>query len=345
MEQDTTTPTPKMATQVQAERVIKAELWHLLIKNQKNAGALAVALFYLAGFLTLNAHLSQYGIAEFDIVSTRYLTAAGNFTFFLLCYGLFAGRVVISIHDWITNAGRRVEINGPAGLAGKAIVIARSFTLPVFSICFAAAAYCGTALQQARPDAFYLLLVLAFALTYMLETSKLSSKYPRVSEFIELLIDLAGIAIFFTLGEGEVLKLFWLYFGISIYINYALDLMSRREPGRQMYVYFVSNTVLGVLTLALFFGATLYKKVDQRVGGGKPQSVTLILDDKVREALNLLGGQQAVPLFAKLIYKTDTYLFLDSADRTLQIRAEDVRLMSLERQAGAAAKAASATKR
>jgi hypothetical protein len=333
-----------LATPVQAERLIKAELWHLLVENRKHAWTIAIALFYLAGFLTLNAHLAQYGIAEFDIVSARYLTAAGNFTFFLFCYGLFAGRIVISIHDWITSVGRRLETTGPTGRVWQAVVMARSLSLPTISICFAAAVYCGTALQQAQPNAFYLVLGIALGLNYLMETSKFSSKYPRATELLELVIDLAGITVFFALGEGDLLNIFWLYFSISMYINYALDVMSRRTPGRDLYVFATLNAVFCVLTLALFFGSSLYKKIDHRLGGGMPQSITLTLDDKVLQMLDLLGGKKSAPLSAKMIYQTDKYIFLDDANRILRIWNEDVRLMRLERRVEAATgvKAASA---
>ena len=318
-------------TPVQAERVIKSEIWGMLLENQKHAWAIAVALFYLAGFLVLNANLTKFGVTEFDIVSTKYLLAAGNFLFFLLCYALFAGRLVVSIHDWITSAGRRVERDGLAGSFWQAIVAIRSVALPTFSICFAAAIYCRTAMQQGRASAFYLVLMTAFALSYMLETSKFSLKHPRANELIDLLIDLIGIVVFFTLGESDVQSVFWIYVVISFYINWALDVMSRRERGKALYAFFLLNSTLSVLTLALFFGSNFYGKVSQRLGGGIPHSVRISVDDKMREALALVRGKQAELLNAKLLYQTDKYIFLDHDGHTLRLLNDDVRLLEIER--------------
>lgn len=322
----------RVETPVQAERVVKTDIGGLLVENQKHAWTFTVALFYLSGFLTLNAHLTKFGIAEFDIISARFLPAASNFAFFLLCYGLFAGRIVVSIHDWITTAGRRVEWNERAGPTWQVVVAVRSLVLPTFSLCFAAAAYCGVALQQARVSAFYLVLTFAFALSYMLETSGFSSKHPRANELIELLVDLTGVVAFFALGEGDVQTIFWMYVGVSFYINYALDIMSRRERRTSMYAFFVLNSTIGVLTLSLLFGANVYEKISQRLGGGMPHSVRVSLDEKVRESAPSVIGKSGEPLDAKLLYQTDKYLFLDRGGRTLRVRNEDVRLLDLERQ-------------
>lgn len=318
-------------TPVQAERVIKSEIWGMLVENQKHVWAIAVALFYLAGFLVLNANLTKFGVAEFDIISTKYLPAAGNFLFFLLCYALFAGRLVVSIHDWITSAGRRVERDGPVGSFWQVVVAIRSVALPIFSICFAAAIYCGTAMQQGRASAFYLVLMAAFALSYMLETSKFSLKHPRANELIDLLIDLVGIVVFFTLGESDVQSVFWIYVGISFYINLALDVMSRRERGKSLYAFFLLNSTLGVLTLSLVFGSSFYGKVSQRLGGGIPHSVRISVDEKVRGALMVVRGKQTELIDAKLLYQTDKYIFLDHDGHTLRLLNDDVRLLDIER--------------
>jgi hypothetical protein len=317
---------------VQSERVIKTEIGDLMVENQRHAWSFAVALFYLSGFLALNAHLSKFGVAEFEILNARFLPAASNFAFFLLCYGLFAGRIVVFIHDWITETGKRVEQSGKAGSIWQVVVAVRSLTLPIFSICFASALYCGVALQQAHISTFYGVLALAFALSYMLETGGFSSKYPRANELIELVIDLTGIVVFFTLGDGDVLVVFWIYVGISCHINYALDIMSRRERRKSIYAFFVLNSTIGVLILALVFGAKIYDRVSQKIGGGKSHTVRLFFDERVREVAQsvFLGANES--LEAELLYQTEKYLFLGYGGRTLRVKNEDVRLLDLEQQ-------------
>lgn len=324
--------TPTEILRVQSERVIKLEIGDLLVENQRHAWTFAVALFYLSGFLTLNAHLTKFGIAELEILNARFLPAASNFAFFLLCYGLFAGRMVVFIHDWIAAAGKRVEWNGKVGPIWRVIVVVRSLTLPTFSICFAAALYCGVALQQAHVSAFYGVLALAFALSYILEIGGFSSKYPRANELVELAIDLTGIAVFFTLGDDDVLIIFWIYVCVSMYINYALDTMSRRERRKSMYAVFLLNGTIGVLTLALVFGAKIYDRISQKIGGGKSHAVKLFVDERVREVAQSVFWKSSEPLEAKLLYQTDKYLFLDHGGHTLRVRNEDVRLLDLEQQ-------------
>lgn len=326
------TDVSRLETPVQAERVIKAELWEILADNPKHVWTISVPLFYLAGFLVLNANLTKFGISEFDIISTRYLPAAGNFLFFLLCYALLAGRLVVSIHDWITSAGRRVAMYGPASRFWQCVVAIRSIALPTFSICTAAALYCGTALQQGKVNAFYLALMSAFALSYALETTKFSQKHPRATELIDLLIDVGGIAVFFILGESDVQLVFWIYVGISFYINMVLDVMSRRERGKELYTVFILNSAIGVLSLALLFGSSIYDKVSHRLGGGMPRSMHISVDDKVRDALSVASGKKIEVLDAKLLYQTDKHMFFDYDGRTLRVKNDDVRLLDIGRE-------------
>lgn len=107
----------------------------------------------------------------------------------------------------------------------------------------------------------------AFALSYALKTIKFSQKHPRAVELIDLLINVRGFAVFFIPGESDVQLVFWIYVGILFYINMVLDVMSRRQRGRELYTVFILNSAIGVLSLALLYGSTIYDIVSYRLGG------------------------------------------------------------------------------
>lgn len=319
----------KQPSPVHAEVIIKADLWAALIEKKKHALTFAVALFYLSGFLALNAHLTKFGIAEFDLVSTRYVLAAGNFSLFLLFYAMFVLRNILSIHDFVSEIGRRViQPNKQVWFWGP-VVAARSLLQPLFMHCFAAAAYSWVALGQTQVNGFYACLVGIFAITYLLETSGLATTYPRARELVDLAADSIGVVVFFVLSAGTVTIVFWFYLGLSMYVNFAMDMMARRRGGMPMYTFIFANTAVGILTMALAFGTQLYDLVSQKVGGGRTYEVRVSVDQKIREGLQEVSPEKDELLRANLIYQTEKYLFLSRNGQTLRIRNDDVRLLTV----------------
>lgn len=319
----------KQKTPVQAEVIIKAELWAALVENKKHVWIFAMALFYLSGFLALNAHLSKFGITEFDLVSTRYVLTAGNFAFLLLFYVMFVLRSILSIHDWVTEAGLRVVQTSKQGRFWVSVVAARSLFMPLFMHCFAAAAYSWVGLGQPQASGFYVCLIGIFVITYLMETSGLASKYPRTHELVNLAADVTGVVVFFVSSAGSTTIVFWFYLGLTIYINFALDLMARRGGGMSMYTFFLANTAVGILTTSLAFGAQLYDMVSQKIGGGMPYEVRVSVDEKAREGLSEVFPKKDELLRENLIYQTDKYIFLSRSGQTLRLRNDDVRLLSV----------------
>jgi hypothetical protein len=322
---------------VLAEARIKVELWQAVRENRQQAWVLAVTLFYLSGFLVLNAHLAGFAIAELAIVSTRYVLAASNFAAFLLFYIIFALRPVLFIHEFITATGQRVSTTGRRTWLWAAVVAARSVAHPLFLHCFAASFYSYVAMGQARTGGMYFaLLSIVFGVSYMIETSGLATRFPRATELVDLIADLTGVAVFFASIGSPTTTVFWQYLGLSLYLNFSLDMMSRRNPGWSAYAFFLANTVVSVLTMAIAFGAQLFDKVTQNVGGGAPFDVEVSLADQARVPLFGASAKTESPFKAKLIYQTEQYLFLSHLDRTLRIRNDDVTLLSISPQKKAA---------
>lgn len=319
----------KQPSPVHAEVIIKAELWAALIERKKHVLTFTVALFYLSGFLALNAHLSKFGIAEFDLVSTRYVLTAGNFSLFLLFYAMFVLRNILSIHDWITETRRRVVLPNRQVWFWEPVVAIRSLLHPLFMHGFAAAAYSWVAMGQPQLNGFTVCLVGIFVIAYFMETSGLAATYPRASELIDLAADSIGVVVFFVLSTGTITIVFWSYLGLSIYINFAMDIMARRRGGVSMYAFFFANTAVGILTMALAFGSQLYDMVSQKVGGGMPYEVQVSVDEKAREGLQEVFPKKDELLRANLIYQTEKYLYLSKNGQTLRIRNDDVRLLAV----------------
>lgn len=76
------TPPPALPPQEKQAQLPIASWWSTLNAINGPLWAIIIAIFYLSGFLVQNAHLSKFGLSDFEFVSGRYLLAAANYAFF-----------------------------------------------------------------------------------------------------------------------------------------------------------------------------------------------------------------------------------------------------------------------
>jgi hypothetical protein len=116
-----------------------------------------------------------------------------------------------------------------------------------------------------------------------------------------------------------------------VYINLVLDIFQRYRVTLDRIGFYTINSVVFVLITALSFGATYFGQVSSKIGGGRPQSVTLTLVQEVRSLL----PDSVVPkgkgaLNGQLLYQTDKYLYVNLADQVVRLRADDIAVLVLK---------------
>lgn len=86
-----------------------------------------------------------------------------------------------------------------------------------------------------------------------------------------------------------------------------------------------------VLILALGFGATLFGQVLTKIGGGRPLDITFSLAQETRSVLpESLVPKGKGSLNGQLVHQTEKYLYVNIADKTVRLRADDIAVIVLK---------------
>lgn len=289
------------------------------------AWGVAIAVFYLCGFLVINAFLAKFGISDFEFVSTRYLLAAANFAFFLVCFGLFAGRAVVQTPTWLREELEWINRTKPSNF-WSGVVFLNSLINMTFMICMSAAFYTSAALWQTETVFFYLYLGLTFGLSYGVDVLNFDVRYIRTTEIFKLLVRSGAIVVFFlSPNNNNLTGMFWLFVGIVFYINFVFDSFNRYKITKDRIFFSALYSMVFLLLTSLAFGATYFGQISSKLGGGRGQETLLTLAESIRTTLPKLIHQEAdQTLKAKVIYQTEKYLFADVAGQTLRLRSDDI---------------------
>jgi hypothetical protein len=313
-----------------AERPNKSEFWSLLLSSKAQVWAVAVALFYISGFLVLNAHLSKFGLSDTEFISGRYLLAAANFAFFLICFYLFAGRAIVFVQVWISQDLKSVNREKPSAF-WSLVVVAHSLVSNTFFCCLSAAMYTGVALWQIETQYFYAALGGAFFISYTMDVTNLDIRFHRINEIIQMVVKLAAVYAFFvTPNNWNLIGVFAFYLGIMAYINIVMDTFQRRGVHPDRVAFSVVHSVIVLLSTALGFGATFFGSVSSKIGGGRQPEVAITLSDTAKASLPRYIAKNADDSFnGKLVHQTEKYTFISVSDHTLRFKSDDIALMAV----------------
>lgn len=287
--------------------------------------------FYLSGFLVQNAHLSKFGLSDFEFVSGRYLLAAANFAFFLVCFYLFAGRAVLYSPRWLSEDIQQVNHVRQSHF-WSVVAFVHSFSRFIFFCCLSAALYTTTALGQIETAWFYAALSGAFFITYTLDISNLDVRFPRTNEIVQVTVEVFAIYAFFAGPKIiNMVGVFGLYLVIALYINFVLDSFKRRKLNLDRIGFAAIYSAFFVLVIALSFGATYFGQVSSKIGGGRPLEIVFSLAQDTRSLLPDSFISEGKPsLSGRLLYQTDKHLYVSIADQTVRFRADDIAVMVLK---------------
>lgn len=300
-----------------------------VIDNLKSLGpTLYAALggtFYVLGFLVLNANLAYNGIVDYEFVDARYIISGSVFAFFLTCFYLFAGRTVVYAPRWI---GEELQRYQRLGVSPKwnVVVFVRSIVNAAFACCLSAGLFNLTAFGDRETAIFFAILSGAFVVLYWFDTTDRDLKHPRTYLVVSLAIRLGAVVAFFANPDSGMLgTTFGLMLILFFFINFVLDTIARHGVTNDRLSFSGVYALVMLLTTAIAFGATLYGQVSTKIGGARPQTVSIALTREAVEALpaNLASGTPLL-VSGKLIHQTEKHLYLLATEKTLRIRNADV---------------------
>ncbi|MGZ8923450.1 MAG: hypothetical protein ACXW0M_08865 [Methylosarcina sp.] len=289
------------------------------------AYALLAASLYVFGFLVLNANLAKHGIVDFEFVDARYILAGASFTFFLVCFYLFAGRAVLHTPKWLKEG---IDHYQKLGLKPRwsIVVFANSLVYATFACCLSAGIFSLTAFGDVETAFFYAVLVGAFFVLYTLDVTNLDLRFPRTHLVLALAIRLAATIAFFANPEsGMLLTVFMLYLAMFFFINLALGSIKRHGATADWVSYSAIYAVVILLTIAISFGATVFGSVSTMIGGARPQTIVAALSKDAAHSIPgevLMGTSHMVT--GTLIHQTDRFAYVEVSQKTVRLRSPDI---------------------
>ena len=286
--------------------------------------AVFIGVIYLCGFLTLNSHLYKYGVVELGMASAEYLVAGAVFVFYLTTYGIFAGRSIILSKHWLgQDIDHMTEINAPA--TSSLIASIHQFINLVLFHCLSAALFSTFAFGQIESVGFYAALSLVFIIGYSLDISNWDVRHPFAHLIIDSILKLIPVFSFFYLSSGSnIYIVFVLFSGYSFYINLVLDSFERYKVTKDRIVFNLGYTAIFILLSAVTFGSSVYGNVSKKVGGGKPQEMTIGLNE------NRFTGYPSIiksPIVGEVVYSTQDNVYIQIEKDTLIIPQSSVKWM------------------
>lgn len=287
--------------------------------------AIAIGAVYISGFLVLNSNLAKFGVLDIEFVDARYFLAGASFAFYLICFYLFAGRAVLFTPKWLREDLERSNKISP-GLFWLYIVFAHSQITGIYFCCLSAALFTSFAIGSAESAVFLAVLAGTFLVVYTFDVTNLDVKLPRVTEVVSIVTKVVATYVFFVYGgSGAMLTTFISYVAIFFYINLVLDGLTRYKLTTDRMTFNGIYAVVFLLGSAVVYGTSLYGQVSSKLGGARPQTVSVGLSEDARKALpNLFAASANQVLEGKLIYQTTAYTYIATSEHTIRLRSADV---------------------
>lgn len=287
--------------------------------------AIAVGALYVSGFLALNSNLANSGVLDIEFADARYFLAGANFVFFLVCFYLFAGRAVLFTPKWLREELERVNKDSPKPF-WSLIVFAHSLITGTFFCCLSAALFTSIAIGSAESANFYAALAGAFFVLYTFDVTNLDVRLPRFSETVTIVAKLIAIYAFFAhFGSGAMITAFVSYVVIFFFINLVLDGFTRYKLTVDRMTFSGIYAVVFLMGSAVGYGTLLYGQVSSKLGGARPQTVSVGISEEARKALQSpFAASASQVLEGKLIHQTPAYTYIALSGHTVRLRAADV---------------------
>ena len=283
----------------------KGTFLELLLRLKLSELITILSIFILIpGFIIVNIYLGDFGIHDFSLFKMKYLSAGLLFIAILTIYIFFVWRKIYYAEEDVGNiattliAGTTSKLGNIFwGILSMMIVMADN----AFGIILASSLVSSIFFASKAVRIIFVILMFYFLIDYSLVKLKIPAKSPRVFFPLNGFIHSFFVFLFFyTVDEKEPIKLFWTFLLVTFFVNLILD-MRKKLTQNGSYITKLSFfdlvwILIFVISLAISFGKFFYEKIDPALGGGRPISVSLIVD------------QKDIPIFQRLQIKVDQNL-------------------------------------
>jgi len=243
-----------------------------------------VGVAYLFGFVTINSFLSKYRINSTSFFASEYLVAG---TIFTLLFGI----LFLSIYFSNKHSDKLTDNYSDFLLPALVRILLLSYTF-----CFL---IIDSSIVAPKVVITYNYIALFIALSFsFISLTKLSNLLRWIIYFILTII--GNIFVFWVCKECRFLQVMVLTFGIYAVLTIS-DVFEKKYQVAQML-----GNILMLITLAMLFGYGVYDNIAKRFGGGKPESITLLIDVQklncIPENIKIIDVNK---LNAQLIHSSD----------------------------------------
>ena len=272
----------------------------------------------------LNAHLGKRGVFDFGLANSRYLITGAHFVVFLAFWYLSAGRAIIFLEKWGSK-----EIESAAELRLSrfwySVIFINSLIGFVFSACISAAFFSITLLGNLETITFGIYLLSLLPIVYTWNFLNLDFRYPRAKKVLKFITGTAAIIIFFITIDicSTTMTVFFHFLLISASVN--LTLFSFERSGITFSIISdrltseMISLVIFVLLTSVLFGWFHYENIKSYLGGGQLREVEIIVvDQKVKSSLEVMGLKVEPFLKAKLIHENQQEFIIDVEDQIVR---------------------------
>ena len=293
--------------------------------------AFAVGFLYASGFLVLNSYLARFGILDIDFFNPRYFLAGATFVLFLVCFYLFAGRAVLLGQKWFQQDVERIS-KGSSSQFWTVVIFVHSFIHCIFFCCLSAALFTSLAIGQDESFVFYAGLSVAFFFTYTFDITNLDVKFPKLCEVATMILKVFAIYAFFAyVNTGVMLIVFSTYFALFFFINLVKDVFNRYRTTPDRITFTGIYAAVFLIFTAAAYGNLFHGKVSTKLGGARPQSVSIVLSEEARQSLPIfVEASESKALEGALIHLTPSYTYMTISGHTIRLRANDVVALMLK---------------
>jgi hypothetical protein len=286
---------------------------------------------YLFGFLIVNAHLAKYGIVETNPVRAQFLAAGGIFIALTAAVWTTVLRDMVRGDEATTARYENLVARGIPADAARRLARFGSFAEPLLGIA-------GTQVLAA---------------SYLL--SKVDLKELLFVSFLVLLLPVGMASMLARREEPPARRIVWgavAIVGTIAYLTAVIVLGSNEErflllslllpalggvPYRQWWAPIEAThervlawAAMSLILSAGLFGSTVYGAVRPAIGGGRPETVMLILKHEASPQLQvLLSIEKGISAPVRLIVQSDSELAVhvgesDAAEKTIRIARSEV---------------------
>lgn len=296
----TSSPTPSSQTNPIA---------HLNLATVAQYLGLAAAIFYLLGFIIVSTNLGRFAAMNRRLFDVQYVPAGILFAVLVGLYLSFMKLYLFEAESVIWNVQK---VGGPTGSPLFWGITAFLFQLlgMVFWLIFVTLLISSVFMDEPLMQLFAPVSVAMIAsLTLFLQGT--FDRYPRFRVFAFLAVDVIGITVF-VLQRKHVPELTMSLFWVLVAITFTLTLIigvEKKIEGKFGILQLAMPAVM-LAGLAMYFGAHMYDKVPQALGGGKPVPVRLLVSPDSVPAI-----QQVLKLNSQL--SDEVLLVMENQDEIL----------------------------